>query len=218
MTKTPPLRRQPGRAATLRRRRVRRPRVPRPAAAHVHVPGRPARPANRGLPEPARPRLRPRNRRGSVMSELDYITVKGFKSIDSIEKLELGPLTVLIGPNGSGKSNFVESVLLPERYPRGPSAGVRNENWRRRQSAPLRHRDVTKQLQIHISFQEEVNQYRIELEPNALTSSGPHGLKTSISGTRREGFPRRLIQSVESQGREAGISRQSSGLGIVDTT
>jgi predicted ATPase len=38
---------------------------------------------------------------------LDYITVKGFRSIKSIEKLELGPLTVLIGANGSGKSNFV---------------------------------------------------------------------------------------------------------------
>ena len=42
-----------------------------------------------------------------VMDELDYITVKGFKSIASIEKLRLGPITVLIGPNGSGKSNFI---------------------------------------------------------------------------------------------------------------
>ena len=41
------------------------------------------------------------------MSELDYITVKGFKSIASIEELEVGPMTVLIGPNGSGKTNFV---------------------------------------------------------------------------------------------------------------
>ena len=41
------------------------------------------------------------------MSELDYITVKGFKSIASIDKLKLAPMTVLIGPNGSGKSNFI---------------------------------------------------------------------------------------------------------------
>ena len=40
------------------------------------------------------------------MSELDYITVSGFKSIARIEKLEIRPLTVLIGPNGSGKTNF----------------------------------------------------------------------------------------------------------------
>jgi predicted ATPase len=38
---------------------------------------------------------------------LDYITIKGFKSIASIEKLALGPINVVIGPNGSGKSNFI---------------------------------------------------------------------------------------------------------------
>src|ERR1039457_2542563 len=38
---------------------------------------------------------------------LDYITIKGFKSIASVEKLELRPINVLIGANGSGKSNFI---------------------------------------------------------------------------------------------------------------
>jgi predicted ATPase len=38
---------------------------------------------------------------------LDYITIKGFKSIASIEKLALRPINVVIGPNGSGKSNFI---------------------------------------------------------------------------------------------------------------
>src|SRR5713226_9431097 len=38
---------------------------------------------------------------------LDYITVQGFKSIASLEKLALKPVNVLIGPNGSGKSNFI---------------------------------------------------------------------------------------------------------------
>src|ERR1700752_3874748 len=39
--------------------------------------------------------------------ELEYISIKGFKSIASIEKLELRPINVVIGPNGSGKSNFI---------------------------------------------------------------------------------------------------------------
>ena len=39
--------------------------------------------------------------------ELDYITVKGFKSFASIEELPLQPINVVIGPNGSGKSNFI---------------------------------------------------------------------------------------------------------------
>lgn len=43
---------------------------------------------------------------------LDYITIRGFKSIASIEKLELRPVNVLIGPNGSGKSNFLEAFAL----------------------------------------------------------------------------------------------------------
>lgn len=38
---------------------------------------------------------------------LDYITIKGFKSIASIERLPLKPINVVIGPNGSGKSNFI---------------------------------------------------------------------------------------------------------------
>ena len=41
------------------------------------------------------------------MSELDWITVEGFKSIGSIRRLPLRPINVLIGPNGAGKSNFI---------------------------------------------------------------------------------------------------------------
>lgn len=40
-------------------------------------------------------------------SALDYISIKGFKSIASIENLPLRAVNVLIGPNGSGKSNFI---------------------------------------------------------------------------------------------------------------
>jgi predicted ATPase len=38
---------------------------------------------------------------------LDYITIRGFKSIASIDKLPLKACNVLIGANGSGKSNFI---------------------------------------------------------------------------------------------------------------
>ena len=43
---------------------------------------------------------------------LDYITIRGFKSIASIEKLALKPINVVIGPNGSGKSNFIGVFYL----------------------------------------------------------------------------------------------------------
>ena len=38
---------------------------------------------------------------------IDKITIKGFKSIGALERLQLTNLNVLIGANGSGKSNFV---------------------------------------------------------------------------------------------------------------
>jgi predicted ATPase len=41
-------------------------------------------------------------------ASLKKITIKGFKSIESLEDFELRPLNVLIGANGAGKSNFVE--------------------------------------------------------------------------------------------------------------
>ena len=43
---------------------------------------------------------------------IDAITLKGFKSIQSLEDFELGTLNVLIGANGSGKSNFVSFFSL----------------------------------------------------------------------------------------------------------
>lgn len=43
---------------------------------------------------------------------LKRLTLKGFKSIESLVDFELRPLNVLIGANGSGKSNFVDFFRL----------------------------------------------------------------------------------------------------------
>lgn len=42
-----------------------------------------------------------------MRNRLDTITLKGFKTIQSLENFKPGQLTVLIGPNGAGKSNFI---------------------------------------------------------------------------------------------------------------
>ena len=47
-----------------------------------------------------------------VKPELESITIKGFKSIASIENFELRPINLIIGANGSGKSNFIEVFSL----------------------------------------------------------------------------------------------------------
>ncbi len=46
------------------------------------------------------------------MSLVDHITIKGFKSIKSIEMLELRAINVVIGPNGAGKSNLLDVFSL----------------------------------------------------------------------------------------------------------
>ena len=42
---------------------------------------------------------------------IDYIEIKGFKSIKEL-KLEMKPINILIGSNGAGKSNFVSFFKL----------------------------------------------------------------------------------------------------------
>lgn len=44
----------------------------------------------------------------SIKKPIDFLTIKGFKSIQNLKRLSLGPLNVLIGANGVGKSNFVD--------------------------------------------------------------------------------------------------------------
>ena len=41
------------------------------------------------------------------MADLKRLTIKGFKTIASLENFELGRINLLIGENGAGKSNFV---------------------------------------------------------------------------------------------------------------
>ncbi|MGB4468958.1 MAG: type I restriction enzyme endonuclease domain-containing protein [Azovibrio sp.] len=41
------------------------------------------------------------------MTQIQKITVKGYKSIEALENFELRSLNVLIGANGAGKSNFI---------------------------------------------------------------------------------------------------------------
>lgn len=47
-----------------------------------------------------------------MKQQLTQISIKGFKSIESLEKFQPGPLTVLIGSNGAGKSNFISFFRL----------------------------------------------------------------------------------------------------------
>lgn len=136
--------------------------------------------------------------------ELDYITVKGFKSIASIEKLALRPINVIIGPNGSGKSNFIGVFSFLHEI----KEGRLNEYVRKASGAEnILHfgSKVTPQLQIFISFRQEVNQYQLVLEPTADDSLYP-AIELAYFWDKR--YPRPYSEGLASResGREAGIS------------
>src|ERR1700737_3379127 len=98
------------------------------------------------------------------MPELDTITVKGFKSIASIEKLKLGAINVVVGPNGSGKSNFIGVFSFLHAIREGH---LQDYVIKAGGADKVLHfgSKVTQELEIHISFQGGVNQYEIKLQP-----------------------------------------------------
>jgi predicted ATPase len=139
--------------------------------------------------------------------ELDYITVKGFKSIASLEKLVLRPINVIIGPNGSGKSNFIGvfSFLHAIRE------GYLNEYVRKSGGAEqllFFGSKVTEEIKILISFRQEINQYELVLKPTADDSLYPANEWVYYWDKI---YPQPYYNSLSPQdnGKEAGISDPS---------
>ena len=54
-------------------------------------------------------------------NQIKSITIKGFKSICSEQKIEFSPLTVLAGANSSGKSSIMQPLLLLKQTIEAPS-------------------------------------------------------------------------------------------------
>ena len=97
------------------------------------------------------------------MAILDYINVYGFKSIAQIERLELRQINLVIGANGTGKSNFIGifSFLYAIR-----SGHLQEYVTKSGGADKLLHfgSRTTEGIQLLISFNDERNQYLINLE------------------------------------------------------
>src|SRR6266513_4766671 len=93
---------------------------------------------------------------------IDYVTVNGFKSIASIEKLPLNPINVLIGSNGSGKSNFIGVFAFLHAIREGRLQEYVRKAGGAEQVLHFGSR-TTREIEIFISFKEGVNQYRLRL-------------------------------------------------------
>lgn len=138
------------------------------------------------------------------MAELDTITIKGFKSIASIEKLELRPINVVIGPNGSGKSNFIGVFSFLQAIREGH---LQDYVGKAGGAEKILHfgSKTTDALHLHISFQNEKNQYEVTLQPAQADDLIP---KTEFTYFRnKEKYPKEPMgEGLSRVGKEAGIS------------
>lgn len=137
--------------------------------------------------------------------ELDYITIKGFKSIASVKKLALLPINLIIGPNGSGKSNFIGVFSFLHEI----REGRLNDYVRKAGGAEqLLHfgSKVTDEIRFFISFNQGINQYELILEPTSDDSLYPAVETVYYWDKARYRGP--LSQPIRNRenGQEAGIS------------
>ena len=98
--------------------------------------------------------------------ELDYLTVKGFRSIKSIENLELRPINVLVGANGSGKSNFVGVFAFLGVLRQGQPSHTRTRQVGAERILHFGSK-VTGEIELEISFRDRINGYHVALSPTA---------------------------------------------------
>ncbi|MBK8453916.1 MAG: AAA family ATPase [Thiofilum sp.] len=96
---------------------------------------------------------------------IEYLTIKGFKSIKQLERFPLRELNVLIGANGSGKSNFISyfrmlSELVEQRL----------QSWVAKQGGADRVLSFgvkeTSKIESFILF--GLNGYKFTLEPDFI--------------------------------------------------
>ncbi len=139
-------------------------------------------------------------------SALDYITVQGFKSIASLEKLPLRPINILIGSNGSGKSNFIGVFAFLHAIREGR---LRDYVIQAGGAEKVLHfgSKTTKQIDVRLSFEQEVNQYELVLSPTQDDGLYPSSETAFFWDKQR--YPTGPYQDYlapREQGREAGIS------------
>jgi predicted ATPase len=98
----------------------------------------------------------------STKKPIDRLTIKGFKSIQSLNRFSLHNLNVLIGANGAGKSNFVSYFRML-----GEMMELRLQQWTTTQGSADRIVSFglkeTNRVESFIEF--GLNGYKFELEP-----------------------------------------------------
>ena len=140
------------------------------------------------------------------MPALDYITVQGFKSIASIERLPLHQINVLIGANGSGKSNFIEAFSFLHAI---RAEQLRAYVQRAGGADEILHfgSKTTEEMRFHISFQKERNQYSITLA--ATDAGGLYPKSENVHYWNKSTHRTPKVELIHGRDGEAGISNTS---------
>src|ERR1700733_974415 len=84
---------------------------------------------------------------------LDHLTIQGFRSIASIEKLPLRAINVVIGPNGSGKSNFLGAFRFLQAIAEGKLGEFVSEAGGAERVLHFGSK-TTKKIELSLSFKE----------------------------------------------------------------
>lgn len=140
-----------------------------------------------------------------LSNTLDYVTIRGFKSIASVEKLVLKPVNVLIGSNGSGKSNFIGVFAFLHAIREGR---LRNYVTTGGGAERILHfgSKTTKEIYVRLSFQGEVNQYELTLSPTEDDGLFPMSESAYFWAKAQYPQPYQTFLTPRGEGREAGIS------------
>lgn len=99
-----------------------------------------------------------------LMSKLDKISIKGYKSIQDLENFELSNLNILLGANGAGKSNFIAVFkLLAQMYAQNLQLHVQKNGG----ADALLHYGRKKTDELSMNFYFNLNSYGFTLVPTA---------------------------------------------------
>lgn len=110
---------------------------------------------------------------------LECITIRGFKSIASVEKLALRPINVVIGPNGSGKSNFIDVFSFLRKIRQGRLKEYVTTAGGAERVLHFGSK-VTKELFLELSFAN--GPFLVRLRPTAVDELSLYSVATGEAG------------------------------------
>ena len=95
--------------------------------------------------------------------KINYLEIKGFKSIQNVELKDVSPFMVLAGANGTGKSNFVDALaFLSKVIDMGVSKAVSEFGGVNNLIDPKQENEIIS-YRINVEIEEKVYEYEIDI-------------------------------------------------------